>query len=236
MKRIFVLLVLMLTGCSINVHAPEPVVVTQQEEARREDLPTNLARSVGMVSVKARKSVNEINGTAFAYDEDHLITAGHVCVAIFELQVMDILEDNIKLTYLLEDVEIQRNGVEMLEMDESNDLCLMRLPKHNLKPVKFADYSTVKRKDKVMLVGAPLGFMMYEEPGVVINPSKDVTPLIRDRLIISAAAAGGNSGSPVFNDSGEVIGLLSMGHTAFDHLGICIPSHKIERFLRLVGK
>lgn len=191
---------------------------------------------MGMISVKAKNSVNELNGTAFAYDKDHLVTAGHVCVAIFELQVMSVLEDNIRLSYLLEDVEIERVGVEMLEIDESNDICLISLPEHNLEPVKFADYKTVKRKDKVTLVGTPLGFMMYEEDGVVINPSKDVNPLIRDRLIISSPAAGGNSGSPVFNDEGEVIGLLSMGHNTFDHLGICIPSHKIERFLRLVGK
>lgn len=239
MKKILCLLgmFISISSCTLQVHTPNPIVVVNHssEQELKEYLPESF-KSVGKVSVKKTHDDGMLTGTTFAYDKDHLLTAGHVCVDIYELQIKSVLEENIKLSYLLNGIEIGLDGVEILEIDEPDDICLMKLKNHGLKPLKIADYSTVKRQDEIIVVGAPFGILLYAEKGVVIDTSYDINSSRKDRLIVSAAIAGGNSGSPVLNGNNEVIGLISMGHTMFDHLGVAIPSHKISRFLKLIGK
>lgn len=227
--------IILFTGCTLNVQS-QPAQLQSSDVVETEKLAPAAFRSVGKVYATAERGVGEMSGTAWAYTDNLLITAGHVCSGLYEMQVLGILEKNIHLSYVIGDTTVTRDDAEILEIDASNDLCLMRLNNHGLNPLPISDYSDVHRYDNVTIVGAPLGFLIYEEHGKVVDISNDVSPLIRDRLIVSVSAAGGNSGSPILNDKGEVIGVLSMGSASgFDKLSICIRSNKLLRFLKLVG-
>lgn len=235
---ITLLAILSIVGCTLQVN---PTIIQQpkQEVAKKSYDVSESFGSVGRISVKQRGGVGRLSGTAFAYDKDTLLTAGHVCIGIYELQVMGIVEDDIQLTYLnRNDKQETKHGIEILEIDEPHDICLVKLEDHGLKPLKIANYASVKFNDRVFVVGAPAGFMLSAKEGRVMQKWSEGQPIpqLNRRLIIDAPSTGGNSGGPILNDKGEVIGILVMGHSTYDHLTIGVPSVIVKRFLRLVGK
>ena len=240
-KLISLLAAFLMVSCTFHVKVP-PAQVMQQPAVQKEETKYDINRafdSVGRISAKVRRGVGRLSGTAFAYDKDTLLTAAHVCVSIYELQMKNVLEDNIQLTYLNRNNKPEtKDGIEILEVDEPHDLCLVSLKDHGLKPLKMAKYRDVEFGDKVYVVGAPAGFLMSAKEGRVMDKwsSGHPIPILNKKLIVDAPATGGNSGGPILNENGEVIGLLVMGHATYDHLTIAVPSSVVKRFLRLVGK
>ena len=236
MKRILAFMcAIFMTGCMINLNVP-PANVANQAVAQKFDIK-QAHKSVASVFVKQIGGVGEASGTAFAIDKDHLITAGHVCVAFAELQDMGIAGENIGLSIVRDGFKSTLGGVEILEIDEPHDACLLKKKDHGLVPLEFVtDYDkNVKFGDKVYIIGAPLGFMVAWQEGHIMDVNSQKRRPLKDKLIITAAAAGGNSGSPILNEDGKVIGILVMGDSDFDHLSVCVKSSVVQRFLRLIG-
>jgi len=237
MKKLVALLsVLFLSACSLNVYVPSPGMA----KAAPDEVNGQVFSSVGAVWAKAKDLPAKLSGTAFAIDKDHLLTAAHVCVAIVELQDMGILEEKVYMTVLDRNNNLTTvDNLEIEEIDEPHDVCLMKRPKHGLVPLKFVeDYEAqVTFRSKIWVVGAPAGMMGDSQPGRVMNPNmtEERIPL-KGKLLVSGAATGGNSGGPVINEQGKVVGILVMGHSTYDHLSICVRAPVVQRFLKLVDK
>jgi len=235
MKKILALMCAMFLGaCTFQINVPPPSMKESGNPGEQ------AFGSVGSVWVKAKDLPAKLSGSAFAIDKDHLLTAAHVCVAVAELQDMGILEDKIYLTVLNRNDELGIvDKVEIEEIDEPHDICLLKRPRHGLAPLKLVkNYDEqVTFRSKVWVIGAPAGMMVDSQPGRVMNPNmtEERIPL-KGKLLVSGAATGGNSGGPVINENGEVVGILVMGHSTYDHLSICVRASVIQRFLRLVGR
>jgi S1-C subfamily serine protease len=119
------------------------------------------------------------------------------------------------------------------DLDIENDICLIELPGHGLVPLKLAN--SVSLGEKVYVVGAPMGFLGFIFDGFVANLGVDMSEGYLDKLLVSAASAGGNSGGPVVNEAGEVVGILIAGDTNFDHLSICTKAKYVKKFLEKSG-
>jgi len=147
-------------------------------------------------------------GTGFAVDDETMITAGHVCVSIYEGNVKGKLLDKVDLSIVHNNrLLILEQVMEIVAIDETMDICILK-GDHGLVPLKFADFSKVEIGDKVTIVGAPLGFFPTKTVGYVTLPNMTRDGLFKNRLVVSAGVSPGNSGSPILNEDGEVIGLL----------------------------
>ena len=93
------------------------------------------------------------------------------------------------------------------------------------KTAKLAD-AVPQRQDQIFISGHPLG--VY--PGLIT--SGYVSGWLNGWILLSAPAWGGNSGGPVFNADGEVIGLLVRGSREYSQLTLAAPLGEIQDRIR----
>lgn len=133
-------------------------------------------------------------------------------------------------------MELQANDklVKILKIYDKHDLCL-------LEPIKDTglDISDTEPEvwDKVLLVGHPRGLKPTFREGRLIDRTAPVCLLDQGCLIayqISATAYPGNSGSPVTDYRGNVIGVLFAGSPAYPHEPFTVPLSAILDFLKSI--
>ncbi len=100
---------------------------------------------------------------------------------------------------------------------------------HPLTAVRWGDSSTVQIADPVLAIGNPLGVGLSVTAGIVSALNRNImdTP-VDDFIQTDAPINHGNSGGPLFNEKGEVIGInaaLLSPTTASAGLGFAIPSN-----------
>ena len=178
-----------------------------------------------------------IQATAFAVDKTYLATAGHFCVGAFEMAMQS---KNLKttMTYVDGNEELTTvNDFKIVAIDVKNDLCVIEKPMHRLIPVKLAKDFRPKIRDKVYTVGAPRGTFPIETQGYISSPfifseNED----LNGKVLCSLAIYSGNSGSPAYNDSGEVIGVIVMGDKIYPNVAIYTPIKYLVTLMIEVAK
>jgi S1-C subfamily serine protease len=123
----------------------------------------------------------------------------------------------------------------LLESDRTQDLAFIKIGKDNLPVVRWGDASGVQPGEEVVAIGSALGdFPNTVTLGVVsaINRSLDIGDgiVIRGLIQTDAAINRGNSGGPLVNMRGEVVGIntfIIRGTTnngLAEGIGFAIPS------------
>jgi len=113
-----------------------------------------------------------------------------------------------------DDIEINfANGsklkAKLIGTDTKTDLSVLKVePKTPLKSVKFGDSSKMRIGDWVMAIGNPFGFGGSVTVGIISGRGRNINAGPYDNFIQTDAAINkGNSGGPLFNMKGEVIGI-----------------------------
>jgi serine protease Do len=131
----------------------------------------------------------------------------------------------------------RRFPARVLVRDPWRDLALLRVNAPELYAVAAADSDAVRPGELVIAVGNPFGFAGAVSTGVV-HSSGPIRGMGRQRWIRAGVRlAPGNSGGPLANASGQVIGI----NTAIvNGLGIAAPSNAaaelIEALRRMAGR
>lgn len=97
--------------------------------------------------------------------------------------------------------------------DEQNDLAILKIDAGELPALKIGDSSALRVGDWVVTVGNPLGLGISAKEGIVSRLGVSLSvggQVLNDLIETSAAINAGNSGGPLVNMSGEVIGITSV--------------------------
>ncbi|MDO5090066.1 MAG: DegQ family serine endoprotease [Cardiobacteriaceae bacterium] len=116
---------------------------------------------------------------------------------------------------------------EVIGVDERTDVALVKIDAKELPVATLGDSDTVQVGDWVLAIGSPFGFSHTATKGIVSAlgrslPEGTYVPFIQT----DAAVNPGNSGGPLFNSKGEVIGINSQIYSrsgAFNGLAFAIP-------------
>ena len=226
MKKLLIaaLCVLLVSCCTFNFN------VNSDSKQSGYD-PHDALMGVAMVTVRTIDKRGSLSGSAWAIDQHHLITAGHVCSGIVEGQASGDLEDDIQLVYYKNHnyTKGTLHGAKIDAIDTKNDICLLGFDNHGLDPIKLAK-KIAKVTDKIWIVGAPMGIMSSVAAGEVMSIGEDFGPDFPDKFVVDAQAAPGNSGSVVIDKDGNAVGMLIAGAGEYDHLSICTKLGKIYYF------
>jgi len=136
-------------------------------------------------------------GSGFIVDgkEGIIVTNNHVIDGAEEIQIN--LHDGSKLK------------AELLGKDTKTDIALLKVtPRAPLKEVKFGSSAAIRVGDWVMAIGNPFGLGGSVTVGVISAKARNINSgPYDDYLQTDASINKGNSGGPLFNMDGEVVGV-----------------------------
>lgn len=204
------------------------------------ELYNKLAKSVVVIKVTSKEPVAGYGayamtaqglGSGFIISEDGLImTAAHV---------IQTAED-VKIKFL-DGTEI---GADIISASVSADVALVRLRRvpADLQVVKLGNSDEANVGDRVMVIGAPFGIEHSLSVGHISgrHKEKSITGsfLNTEFLQTDAAINKGNSGGPMFNEKGEVIGIVSFilsQSGGFNGIGFAATSNIAKELLMEKG-
>ena len=126
-----------------------------------------------------------------------------------------------------------RYPAQVVGMPAQADIALLRIyAGHALPFVKFGDSDKVRVGDEVIAIGSPFGFNNTVTSGIISATNRDIMESpCDDYLQTDAAINHGNSGGPLFNMAGEVIGMNSVVFAptpAFAGIAFAVPSNDLR--------
>jgi serine protease Do len=117
---------------------------------------------------------------------------------------------------------------EIATRDLRHDLAILRLPASDLPAAPLGDSNQLRAGELVIAIGNPLGFMGALTAGIVhaVGPLPGLGP--RKWIQAGVRLAPGNSGGPLADVSGNVVGVNTM---VAGRLGLAAPSNEVTRLL-----
>ncbi len=170
-------------------------------------------------------------GTGFIVSEDGLVvTNKHV-----------VLDEAADYTVLTNDGE--KYDAEVLARDPIQDIAVLRINVDGLEPVQFGDSDSIKLGQTAIVIGNALGeFRNTVSVGVISGLARSIiasdgggfVERIEDVIQTDAAINQGNSGGPLINLKGEVIGMSTAMAQGAQNIGFAIPINKVRRDIESV--
>jgi serine protease Do len=169
------------------------------------------------VSLRCANSV----GSGFFVTSDLVVTNAHVlCPKGQGIQVG--LSDERKLIG------------EVVQSDAQVDLGLVRVPGANAQPLPLGNVGDLAVGDKVMIIGSPVGLDFTVHEGSVSSLQRSAYGVAFVQL--DAKISPGNSGGPVIDNQGRVVGVVSMklAGRGVEGIGLALPINYIYGELSFV--
>lgn len=220
------------------VDSPQPLAPEASDEPVAEEPETAApAEDDGQITrlyQKASPGVVQITsgsglGSGFVVDEQgHVVTNYHVVVDAKEVSVRFSNNDELE--------------ARVVGVDRSTDLALLKVttaPKA-LSPLPLGDSDRVQVGQRVVAIGNPLGLERTVTVGIISALQRQISApngFAIDRVIQTDAAINeGNSGGPLLDLTGAVVGVNAQIATAGDTgnigIGFAIPSNTVKQVVR----
>ena len=204
------------------VQSPAGIPTAASDEDGALSLQEIYRRCIGsVVSIVTVTPSGKASGTGIIMSEDgYVITNHHV---IESAQAVSVLtSDN------------QEYAASVVGSDETSDLAVLKVEAEGLQAAEFGDSSVLQVGDSVAAIGDPLGTALRGTmtDGIISAINRDLTVNDRTMSLIQTNAAlnNGNSGGPLINCYGQVIGINTMKMSNFyslsatvEGIGFAIP-------------
>ncbi len=161
-------------------------------------------------------------GTGFIVHEDgYIVTNAHVLVGGREVRAITYDQKELK--------------AEFIGYNNDLDLALLKIP-GKYKPLELADSNKVQIGEKVIAIGNPLGLQFSVSQGIVSGIHRPGLNEINAYIQTDAALNPGNSGGPLINKEGKVIGINNFKIGGGENLGFALESNYIKRYVNRIAK
>ena len=177
-------------------------------------------------TVSTSSHTGEWGGTGFALNSGYVVTNHHVIDGANVIEIYGVKGDfNTPYT------------ATVVASDKNNDLALLKISDE-----KFAGFGTIPYKVKtaqsevgesISVLGYPLTSTMGDEIKLTTGVISSKTGFQGDVSLyqISAAVQPGNSGGPLFDNYGNIIGIVSSKHTGAENVGYAVKATYLRNLI-----
>ena len=183
----------------------------------------------GFMGFQPQTETKEVTGTGTGIvmtEDGYIITNSHV---VYDTEYN--CGKAIDVSILLSDET--EHEAKIIAYDVETDLAVLKIDETGLTPAEFGDSNELRVGELVIAVGNPLGFDLFGSvtSGIVSALNRQISINERNMTLIQTDAAinSGNSGGPLLNSCGQVIGINSAkmssayGSASVEGLGFAIP-------------
>ena len=167
---------------------------------------------------------NEWSGTGFALKENYIVTNYHVIEDANSIQIQGI-NGNFNTRY----------NANVIATDKYNDLAILKVEGVHISPdIPYSvKTSTSDVGEDVFVLGYPMTSTMGEEIKLTTGVVSSKTGFQGDVSLyqISAPIQPGNSGGPLFDGNGNVIGIVSAKHQGAENVGYSIKTSYLRNLM-----
>ena len=188
-------------------------------------MPSVVSITTTQYAQRAGTEVASGYGSGFVYSADGLIaTNNHVVEGAGRI-------------YVTLNGDEQQYEAEVVATDTYSDLAILKIDKTGLTPVKFGSSSSLRLGEPVFVIGSPYNglFANSVSSGIVSGLNREMVLNSATQTFIQTDAAvnPGNSGGPMFNANGELVGIITRKSmlstvtgetTSIEGIGFAIPS------------
>ena len=188
-------------------------------------MPSVVSITTTQYAQRAGTEVASGYGSGFVYSADGLIaTNNHVVEGAGRI-------------YVTLNGDEQQYEAEVVATDSYSDLAILKIDKTGLTPVKFGSSSSLRLGDTFFVIGSPYNglFANSVSSGIVSGLNREMVLNSATQTFIQTDAAvnPGNSGGPMFNANGELVGIITRKSmlstvtgetTSIEGIGFAIPS------------
>lgn len=211
-------------GATSNV-LPKTGFYSAAGQAAPEHSVRDLVKEIGAAVVQVRTPGGL--GSGFIINEEgFLMTNFHVIEGETQISVE---------VYLQKDGQLEPKTykqVRIVAINKFNDLALLKIEDKDAPKFKYVflgSSDALSVGERVFAIGSPLGLERTVTEGILSTMTRELQGELY--LQTTAQINPGNSGGPLFNMSGEVIGITNMKITFGEGLGFAIPIEGIRYFL-----
>ena len=172
---------------------------------------------------------NAVSGSGFVISSNatssYIVTNYHVIKNVQDIKVFFANGDSYDAT--------------LVGGEEDNDIAVLRIEVGNLQTVTLGDSDALNVGENVYAIGNPLGELTFTFTGGYVS-AKDRSVTMSDGTVMNmlqtdTAINNGNSGGPLFNEYGQVIGIVSAklsssssSEATVEGLGFAIPINDVR--------
>lgn len=122
----------------------------------------------------------------------------------------------------------------ILAIDERKDLAILQIAGFDLPAIELGNSNDAKAGEAVIAIGSPRGLQGTVTAGIISSIRDD--PAGFKVIQTDAAANPGNSGGPLVNTRGQVIGMVTSKLRASEGLNFAVPINYVRGLMDSVGK
>jgi len=190
-----------------------------------ERITTAEAAKLYAPSVVLVKTAAGLGSGFFINRKGYLITNFHVIAGEKHISVTQFLQEGKILRRIL------HKEVEIVATAPFHDLAILRLEDFDteITPVVFEPEEKLSIGETVFAIGNPLGLERTVTEGVLSQTHRNFGGILY--LQVDAPVNPGNSGGPLFNARGQVVGIINMGVPTMEGLNFAIPARHARYIL-----
>jgi putative serine protease PepD len=193
--------------------------------------------------VQSTNPFEQSSGTAQALGSGFVVsTDGHILTNAHVVEENGARASSVTVVFKTADgSETTRVPATIVGVDETSDVALLKVDPAKaptLEPLPLGDSAAVQVGEPVVAIGNPLGYDFSVTAGIVSATNRNLESpngsVIPDGIQTDAAINSGNSGGPLINASGQVIGIneqIASKSGGNDGLGFAVPINTAKNVL-----